>query len=89
MADEFMKGLGLFTIGALGWFTFAGWYRVPTYSQVAQLTVPASEPNGVYDAVSILAGDVFAFIAIFGVLTFWVLIPVARELLDSRDKSSN
>lgn len=89
MADEFMKGLALLTVGAMGWFTFAGWYRVPAYDQVAQLTVPAAEANTVYDTIAILAGDVFAFLGIFGALAFWVLIPVARELLDSRDGRTN
>ena len=80
MADEFMKGLTLFTLGGLGWLTFAGWYRTPSFYVVDQLF---SEPTGVvsvYDEIGVFAGDVFFWLMIIGALTFWVLIPATREL---------
>lgn len=88
MADEFMKGLALFSTGALGWFFFAGWYRVPDYYIVRQLVVEPPAPNNVFDAIAIFASDVFMWLAILGALTFWVLIPAGRELRRSLEERS-
>jgi len=83
MADEFMKGFALFTIGGLGWITFGGWYRTPSYYQVSQLVNPAEGVNTAYGEVGLLAGDVFFWLMILGALTFWVLIPASRQLRDA------
>ncbi|WP_418281699.1 DUF7314 family protein [Halorubrum sp. DTA98] len=83
MADEFMKGLTLFTLGGLGWITFAGWYRTPSYYIVAQLVGEPEGVNSVYDEIGLLAGDAFFWLMILGALTFWVFIPVSRELRDA------
>ncbi|GAB7090014.1 hypothetical protein JCM18237_02850 [Halorubrum luteum] len=80
MADEFMKGLALFTLGGLGWLTFAGWYRTPSFYQVDQLFADPRAAQSVYEEIGILAGDVFFWLMIIGALTFWVLVPASREL---------
>lgn len=84
MADEFMKGFALSMLGALGWFFFAGWYRTPEYYAVRQLIVDAPEPENIYDAIAIFGGDVFFWLMLLGPLTYWVLIPAAREFRRSR-----
>ncbi|WP_423997038.1 DUF7314 family protein [Halorubrum trapanicum] len=85
MADEFMKGFALFTIGGLGWITFGGWYRTPSYYQVSQLVNPAEGVNTAYGEVGLLAGDVLFWLMILGALTFWVLIPASRQVRDALD----
>lgn len=80
MADEFIKGFTLFTLGGLGWITFGGWYRTPSYYEVSQLVNPAEGVNTAYGEVGLLAGDALFWLMVLGALTFWVLIPVSREL---------
>jgi len=80
MADEFIKGLGLSMVGALGWFVFGGWYRTPSFEQTQQLTVAPPEPNNVYDTIAIVGSDVFFYLMLLAPLTFWVLIPLARNV---------
>lgn len=90
MADDFVKGLTLFTLGGLGWIVFGGWYRTPSYYVVSQLVNEAEGVNTVYDEVGLLAGDAFFWLMILGSLTFWVLIPATREFRRSRaDDSAN
>lgn len=80
MADEFMKGLALFTLGGLGWLTFAGWYRTPSFYNIDQLFSDPTGVNSVYDEIGVLAGDAFFWLMVLGALTFWVLVPATREL---------
>lgn len=79
MADEFMKGLGLFTGAGLAWMVLAGWYRTPSFESPRQLVAAPTEPGGVFDVIGIFLNDVFFWMAIIGPLTFWVLIPAIRE----------
>ena len=83
MADEFMKGFALFAIGGLGWITFGGWYRTPSYYEVVQLVNPPEGVTTAYGEIGVLAGDVFFWVMLLGALTFWVFIPVSRQLRDS------
>ncbi len=83
MADEFMKGLALFTLGGLGWLTFAGWYRTPSFYNIDQLFSDPTGVNSVYDEIGVLAGDAFFWLMIIGALTFWVLVPATRELRET------
>ena len=83
MADEFIKGLALFALGGLGWITFGAWYRTPSYYEVVQLVNPAEGVNTVYGEIGVLTGDALYWLMILGPLTFWVLIPVTRELRSS------
>lgn len=80
MADEFMKGFALFALGGIGWITFGGWYRTPSYYEVSQLVNPPEGVNTVYDQVGLFAGDAFFWLMILGPLIFWVFVPVSREL---------
>ncbi|MFB6176568.1 MAG: hypothetical protein ABEI99_05395 [Halobaculum sp.] len=83
MADEFMKGLGLFTGAGLAWMVLAGWYRTPSFESSRQLVAPPTEPANVFDVIGIFLNDVFFWMAIVGPLTFWVLIPAIREARSS------
>ncbi|WP_276271290.1 DUF7314 family protein [Haloarcula litorea] len=88
MADEFMKGFGALMVGGLGWMTIAGWYRTPSF-EGAQLIgeLPPVESRTVFDSIAIALMDVFFWFAVFGALTFWVVIPAisqARDYLDDR-----
>lgn len=80
MADEFIKGLGLFTGGGLAWMVLASWYRTESFESSHQLIAAPPEPANMFDAIGIFLNDVFFWTAILGALTFWVLIPAAREL---------
>lgn len=83
MADEFIKGLGLFCGAGLAWMVLAGWYRTPSFESPRQLIAAPPEPGNVFDAIGIFLNDVFLWTAILGALTFWVLIPAFRQLRDS------
>lgn len=88
MADEFIKGFGALVVGGLGWMTIAGWYKTPSF-EGAQLIgeAPPAEELTLFDTIALLLGDAFFWFAIFGALTFWVVIPLigeVREYLDER-----
>jgi hypothetical protein len=88
MTDEFIKGLTLFVLGALGWITFAGWYRTPSYYVVAQLVGEPQGVNTTFGEIGVLAGDVFVWLMVLGPLTFWLLIPASRELRASGNEDA-
>ena len=79
MADEFMKGLGIFTGASLAWMVLAGWYRTTSFESSRQLIAAPAEPANVFDEVGIFLNDVFFWMAILGPLTFWVLVPALRR----------
>jgi len=83
MADEFIKGLGLFCGAGLAWMVLAGWYRTPSFESSRQLIAAPPEPNTVFDAIGIFLNDVFFWTAIVGALTFWVLIPAINQFRGS------
>jgi hypothetical protein len=80
MADEFAKGLGIFTIAGLGWLILAGWYNTPSFEGV-QLTGPNPSPEtlGTYGQLAIALKDALFWFAILGAVTFWVVIPAFEE----------
>jgi len=82
MADEFIKGFALFTLGGLGWLTFGGWYRTPSYYEIVQLVNPAEGVNTAYGEIGLVVGDASFWLMILGALTFWVFIPMSRQLRD-------
>lgn len=79
MADEFMKGLTIFTAAGLAWMTLSGWYQTPEFESTRQLIEPAPEPTNVFDMIAIGLIDVMMWFALLGALTFWVIIPAARQ----------
>ena len=89
MADEFIKGLGIFTGAGLAWMVLAGWYRTSSFESSQQLVEPVSlgDSATMFDTLGVLLMDVFFWFAIIGALTFWVGIPAvrqAREALEER-----
>lgn len=79
MGDEFVKGLGLLTGAGLVWMVLAGWYRTPGFEK-AQLTGPIPENLNAFDQLAVITMEAMFWLAIFGALTFWVLIPAGRQL---------
>ncbi|PYZ02684.1 hypothetical protein C8039_03740 [Halogeometricum sp. wsp3] len=59
MADEFIKGLGIFTAAGLGWMVLAGWYRTSSFEST-QLTgeLTIEEPT-TFDRRSVEGASVF------------------------------
>jgi hypothetical protein len=81
MADEFIKGLGIFTAGGLAWLTLASWYRTPGFESTEQLVAPITvSGDNIFDALGILLMDVFFWFTLIGAFTFWVAIPAGREI---------
>jgi hypothetical protein len=86
MADEFIKGLGIFTGAGLGWIVLAGWYRTPSFESTQQLvgpTSPAPANADLFNLLGIVLMDVLLWFAILGPLAFWVLLPAVREARDA------
>ena len=82
MADEFIKGLGVFTGSGLAWMVLASWYRTPGFESTQQLIAPVTVATGSADLLSTLALtllDVFFWFALLGPLTFWILVPAVRQ----------
>jgi len=84
MADEFAKGLAIFTGAGLAWLVLAGWYNTPSF-EGAQLTGAAPEAIGTYGELGLVLKEALFWFAILGALTFWVVIPAARELRQRRE----
>lgn len=87
MADEFIKGLGILTGAGLAWMILAGWYRTASFESTTQLIDPLPENLSTFDQIGVLLMDGMLYFALLGALTFWVLIPGARQLrraIDSR-----
>ncbi|WP_232688108.1 DUF7314 family protein [Halobacterium zhouii] len=79
MADEFAKGLGLLTGAGLIWMVLAGWYRTPSFSG-KQLIAPVPSNLTMYDQLAVQLMYTMFWLALFGALFFWVVVPVGREL---------
>ncbi|WP_435345564.1 DUF7314 family protein [Haloarchaeobius sp. HRN-SO-5] len=79
MADEFIKGLSIATGAGLIWMVLAGWYNTPGFEET-QLLGPNPTDPGAFEAVALIVKDGLFWFMILGALTFWVVIPVAREL---------
>ncbi|MDS0293464.1 DUF7314 family protein [Halogeometricum luteum] len=89
MADEFIKGLGIFTASGLGWMVLAGWYRTSSFESTKQLIESAESSGTLFDAMGIALMDAFLYFALLGALTFWLLIPAGRQARSAiRDRRS-
>lgn len=87
MADEFIKGLAIFSGAGLVWLILAGWFRTPSFVDEQLFGPDPEDPDLLVDLALTLA-DVMFWFAIIGALTFWVVIPLGREVsayLDERD----
>ena len=83
MADEFAKGLAIFSGAGLVWLTIAGWYRTPSFEEPGLIApVEVSDPS-IYDTIAILLMDVSAWFAVIGALAFWVVIPALEQARDA------
>lgn len=83
MADEFAKGLGIFASAGLAWVVLAGWYRTPSFESTKQLVSPLTKSVATADilnSIAITLTDVFFWVAVFGALAFWVVIPAVRQI---------
>ena len=78
MADEFIKGFAIFTFGLLVWMMFASWYNTPSFYET-QLIAPDPSDPGTYEQIAFVVRDAMLAFAIFGALTFWVIIPASRR----------
>jgi hypothetical protein len=79
MADEFAKGLVVFTGGLLAWMILSGWYTTESFEEgqlIAEVTVSQID---IYATIALTLREALFWFAIVGALTFWVLIPAARE----------
>jgi len=82
MADEFIKGLGIFAGGGLAWMVLAGWYRTESFETTQQLVGPLGvDPanTSVFNALGIMLMDVLFWFTLLGAFAFWVLIPAGRQ----------
>ncbi|WP_248897319.1 DUF7314 family protein [Haloplanus halobius] len=82
MADEFIKGLGIFTGAGLGWLILAGWYRTPGFESTRQLVSPVSPNPASMDLFNLMAVgmmDALFWFTLLGPLAFWVVLPAIRE----------
>ena len=79
MADEFAKGLFLLTGRLLAWMVLSGWYTTESFEEgqlIAEVTVSQID---IYATIALTLRDALFWFMILGALTFWVLIPAARE----------
>ena len=83
MADEFMKGLAIATGGGLLWMVLSGWYTTPGFEK-AQLWGAIPPELDAYGQAAIMLRSVTAWFIIFGILTFWVLIPAFQQIRAAR-----
>ncbi|MFB6131327.1 MAG: hypothetical protein ABEJ28_10960 [Salinigranum sp.] len=89
MADEFIKGLGIFTGSGLAWMVLAGWYRTSSFESSKQLVEPIAVHGGnMFNSLGVMLMSVFFWLALLGPLAFWVVIPAihqAREAYQNRN----
>lgn len=78
MSDEFAKGLAILCGGLFGWMILAGWYNTPGFEDTQLL---GENPTSVdlYGTLALTLKEALFWFALFGALTFWVLIPAARQ----------
>ncbi|MDX1745959.1 MAG: hypothetical protein R3324_08485 [Halobacteriales archaeon] len=82
MADEFIKGLGIFTAAGLGWMIFAGWYTTPGFEDTQLIGEAPADPD-VWGQFALVVKDGLFWFAILGALTFWVIIPAIKRARDA------
>ena len=90
MADEFIKGLGIFTGGGLAWMVLASWYRTSGFEATDQLVGAVTiEGGNLYNGFGVALMNALFWFTVIGTLTFWVLIPVYRQFRVAMDNRRN
>ena len=90
MADEFIKGLGIFTGAGLVWMILASWYRTEGFEATNQLVGPVTiEGGNLFNGVGVALMNVMFWFALLGALTFWVLIPAWRQARNAIENRQN
>lgn len=79
MSDEFIKGLSILLGGLFGWMVFSGWYATDTFDSKKQLIEEVPSDPEIYGNIALTLREALFWFAIFGALTFWVIIPAARQ----------
>lgn len=87
MADEFMKGFGIFVTAGLGWMVLAGWYNTPGFEET-QLIAEDPTVETFFGEVALVLKDALFWFAILGAITFWVIIPAYRMARERHAESS-
>ncbi|MGM0592025.1 MAG: DUF7314 family protein [Halobacteriota archaeon] len=81
MADEFIKGLGIFTGAGLAWVVLAGWYRTSSFESTKQLVEPVTIQGGdLFNTIGITTMEVMFWFALLGPLAFWVILPAINQV---------
>jgi hypothetical protein len=78
MSDEFAKGLAALCGGLFGWMILSGWYTTEGFES-NQLIAPRPTDVDIYGTLALTLREALFWFAIFGAVTFWVLIPAARQ----------
>jgi hypothetical protein len=84
MADEFIKGLSIAVTAGLGWMILSGWYNTPEFESSRQMLHDPPANLDVYGQAALVLRDALLVFAILGALTFWVIIPAARQVRGAR-----
>lgn len=79
MADEFAKGLAIGTTAGLGWIVLAGWYTTESFARGQLIGAPPDNPDA-FGQFALVLKEVLFWFAIFGMFTFWVLVPIINQL---------
>ncbi|WP_231183624.1 hypothetical protein [Haladaptatus sp. DYF46] len=83
MADEFAKGLGIAATAGLAWMTLSGWYTTPGFEET-QLIGEVPTGLDMYGNLALILREATFWLAIFGMVFFWVVIPAVRQIRQSR-----
>ncbi len=78
MGDEFIKGFGILTGAGLLWMIVSAWFNTEGF-EGTQLIAEGPGSVGPYSTILVGLRDVLFWFAILGALTFWVVIPAARQ----------
>ena len=79
MSDEFAKGLVALCGGLFGWLVLSGWYNTESFESTTQLIASSPELDSLYGALALTLREALFWFAIFGAITFWVVIPAAKQ----------
>lgn len=79
MADEFAKGLAILSGSGLVWMILAGWYQTPSFTGRQFTGARPSNPT-FFQEIAFVVMDAALVFMLLGTLTFWVFVPLGREM---------